>query len=199
MVFQLQILHGSDFEAGIPALSDAVGFSTVVNALRDDYANTLILSSGDNYIPGPFFSAASDPALNAVLGGSGTAAPGRADIAILNEIGIQAAAFGNHEFDLGTATIQSLIVPTGNYSGALFPYLSANLDFSRDTNLASRTLINNEPTDGKEASTIPGRIARYTVILHSYYGEWRTDWHRRRNNPNAAHYLFPRARGKRDA
>ncbi|HIK57268.1 MAG TPA: 5'-nucleotidase C-terminal domain-containing protein [Synechococcales cyanobacterium M55_K2018_004] len=167
MVFQLQILHGSDFEAGISALDDAVAFSTVVNALRDDFANTLILSSGDNYIPGPFFSAASDPALNAVLGGSGTAAPGRADIAILNEIGIQASAFGNHEFDLGTATIQSLIVPTGNpvtYRGALFPYLSANLNFSGDANLASRTLINGESTDGKEASTIPGRIARYTVI-----------------------------------
>jgi 5'-nucleotidase / UDP-sugar diphosphatase len=137
MTFKLQILHGSDFEGGIPALNDAVGFSTVVNALRDDYRNTLILSSGDNYIPGPFFSASSDPSVASAIGAAGV---GRADMAILNGIGVQASAFGNHEFDLGTSTIQSLVVPSGNYQGAKFPYLSANLNFSGDANLASRVV-----------------------------------------------------------
>ncbi|MBF2065965.1 MAG: 5'-nucleotidase C-terminal domain-containing protein [Calothrix sp. C42_A2020_038] len=137
MAFQLQILHASDFEAGIPALNDAVNFSTVINALKDDFANTLILSSGDNYIPGPFFSASSDPALAPVIGSAGV---GRADIAILNGLGIQASALGNHEFDLGTATIQSLIVPSGAYQGAKFPYLSANLNLSADPSLASRVV-----------------------------------------------------------
>lgn len=129
MPFELQLLHASDFEAGIPALNDAVNFSTVINALRDDYTNTVLLTSGDNYLPGPFFSASSDPALASVLG---VPAVGRADIAILNEIGFQASAFGNHEFDLGTNTISDLIGRTGAYPGTLFPYLSANLDFSRD-------------------------------------------------------------------
>jgi len=156
MAFTLQILHASDFEAGIPALQDAVGFSAVINGLKDDFANTVILSSGDNYIPGPFFSSASDRSLDSVLGSAG---PGRADIAILNAIGIQASVFGNHEFDLGTATISSLIVPSGAYPGALFPYLSGNLNFSNDANLRGRVVA-----DGQEASTIRGRIAQTSVI-----------------------------------
>jgi glycerophosphoryl diester phosphodiesterase len=61
--FTLQLLHASDFEAGIEALDDAPRFSAVVNGLRDDYENTLVLSSGDNYIPSPFLFAASDPSL----------------------------------------------------------------------------------------------------------------------------------------
>ena len=60
----LQVLHASDFEAGIPALEDAIGFSRVLNALRAEITtNTLTLSSGDNYIPGPFFTASADPAV----------------------------------------------------------------------------------------------------------------------------------------
>ncbi|MBD1809143.1 5'-nucleotidase C-terminal domain-containing protein [Microcoleus sp. FACHB-SPT15] len=131
--FQLQILHASDMESGIPALEDAVNFSAVVNGLRDTYDNTLILSSGDNYIPGPFFSASSDRALRDVLGREGV---GRADIQILNEIGFQASAFGNHEFDLGTSTVADLIGSSNGYVGTQFPYLSSNLDFTTDSNLA---------------------------------------------------------------
>ena len=52
--FTLQLLHLSDQEAGIPALQDAPRASAVLNALRDDYENTLVLSSGDAYIPGVF-------------------------------------------------------------------------------------------------------------------------------------------------
>ena len=152
--FQLQILHASDMEAGIPALTDAVNFSTVVNALRDDYANTLILSSGDNYLPGPFFSASSDPSLRSVLGREGV---GRADIAIMNEIGFQASAFGNHEFDLGTSTVAELIRSGNGYAGTQFPYLSANLNFAGDTNLANLVV-----TDGQAPR--PNSIARSTVI-----------------------------------
>lgn len=51
---KLQILHAADQEAGISAIEDAVNFSAVINALEDDFANTLKLSSGDIYIPGPF-------------------------------------------------------------------------------------------------------------------------------------------------
>ncbi len=156
MDFTLQILHASDFEAGISALQDAVGFSAVVNGLRPTIPNTLVLASGDDYIPGPFFSAASDTSLNSVLGVAG---PGRADISILNRIGVQASAFGNHEFDLGTNTISSLIAPAGAYPGALFPYISGNLNFANDPNLRGRVVA-----DGLQASTIPGRIAQTTVI-----------------------------------
>lgn len=154
--FQLQILHASDMESGIPALTDAVNFSTVVNALRDDYANTLILTSGDNYIPGPFFSASSDPGLSGVPG-IGAPAIGRADIAILNEIGFQAAAFGNHEFDLGPNTVGDLIRRSGGYPGTQFPYLSTNLNFAGESSLAGLVV-----PDGQAPR--PNSIAKSVVL-----------------------------------
>jgi predicted extracellular nuclease len=144
--FTLQLFHVADQEAGIAALDDADRFSAVLNALRAEdidgdgvagYEATLTLSSGDAYIPGVFFSA------SATLFG----ANGVADILIQNELGIQAIAFGNHEFDQGTALINTLItggtVPdttiggqTIDFQGTAFPYLSTNLDFSTDPNLA---------------------------------------------------------------
>jgi 2',3'-cyclic-nucleotide 2'-phosphodiesterase / 3'-nucleotidase / 5'-nucleotidase len=163
--FTLQLLHASDQEAAVPALDDAPRFSAVLNALKNqdanndgqvDYANTILLSSGDAYIPSLFLDAAADPSLAPLLGKEGQ---GRADIVIQNELGFQAIAFGNHEFDLGTGLVKSLLSPDGAYRGANFPYLSSNLNFAPDTNLAPLVT-----TDGQEASTIAGKIAKSTVI-----------------------------------
>jgi 5'-nucleotidase / UDP-sugar diphosphatase len=103
MPLTLQLLHASDFEAGVPAIDDAVRFSAIINQLKTNtagpfgvsqtvLANTLTLSSGDNYIPGIFLNASSDLSLNGVggLGTSTAPALGRADVAILNALGIQA-------------------------------------------------------------------------------------------------------------
>src|SRR5207244_3628581 len=75
----LQILHIGDVEAGISALDDAPNLSSVLAALKSDFpTTTLALSAGNNYIPGPFFTASADPDLpyNGIKG--------RGDIAILN-------------------------------------------------------------------------------------------------------------------
>jgi 2',3'-cyclic-nucleotide 2'-phosphodiesterase (5'-nucleotidase family) len=165
MVFKLQLLHAADQEAGVPALEDAPNFSAVLNALRNedadndgnlDYENTIVLSSGDAYIPSPFFFAS-----ETAFGGQG-----RGDIRIQNALGFQAIAFGNHEFDLGTGVVSDLIRSSDDdedgetdYEGTQFPYLSANLDFSTDSELAD--LVTD---DGQEASDIPNSIARSTVI-----------------------------------
>ena len=163
--FTLQLLHAADQEAGVPALDDAPRFSAVLNALKNqdanndgkvDYDNTIILSSGDAYIPSPFLNAAEDPSLAPLLGKEGR---GRADIVIQNELGFQAIAFGNHEFDLGTPFVRSLIASDGAYPGAKFPYLSSNLNFATDSNLSSLVT-----TDSQEASSIPNKIAKSTVI-----------------------------------
>jgi len=156
--FTLQLLHSSDFEAGLEALADAPRFSAVLNAIKDDYPNTLILSSGDNYIPSPFLFAGSDPSLNDTP--VGDAGIGHADIEIHNQLGIQASTFGNHDFDLGTKEVQNIIEPSGAYRGTLFPYLSSNLDFSGDGDLSSQVTAN-----GQELSTIPpGSLAGTAVI-----------------------------------
>ena len=153
---RLQVLHASDFEAGIAALDDAPRFSSVLAALKSEFAeNTLILASGDNYIPGPFFTASADPAapFNGIKG--------RADITLLNALGIQASCFGNHEFDDNTPQVRNLLLPdaAAGYAGTAFPYLSANLNFGPDTSLASLVTA-----DGQDASTLKNKIARSAVI-----------------------------------
>lgn len=156
--YLLQLFHIADQEAAIPAIGDAPRLSAVLNALRSQdvdgdgtagFANTLTLSSGDAYIPGVFLNASAT-----AFGGAG-----RGDILIQNELGIQAIAFGNHEFDLGTALVANLLTPTSTYAGARFPYLSGNLNFAPDANLAPLVTA-----DGQEASSIAGKIAASTVI-----------------------------------
>lgn len=169
--FKLQILHASDMEAGGEAVAYAPRFSAVLDRLRAEYpAQTVVLSSGDNYIPGPFFSAGetSNDALEEALG---VPSQGRADIMLLNVMGFQASAFGNHEFDLGPGAVASLLqgeivtepVEEGEvirvYPGTRFPYLAVNLDFSMDADL--QALV----ADDRQLSIYgENRIARSAVI-----------------------------------
>ncbi|MFN3260140.1 MAG: choice-of-anchor I family protein, partial [Pikeienuella sp.] len=152
--FTLEILHVTDQEASSGAVFDAPRLSAVMNALEaqdlgnDGIAdNTLRLSSGDAILPGLFFQASA-----AVFGVAGLA-----DMIIQNELGFDAIAFGNHEFDFGSGFIADLIDGTfdldGNpatpetpasysfegvpdFMGTDFPYLSSNLDFSTEPSLA---------------------------------------------------------------
>ncbi|MDB9448080.1 choice-of-anchor I domain-containing protein [Anabaena sp. CS-542/02] len=134
--FTLQLFHFADQEAGASAFMDIPRFSAVLNALKAEdldndgmpgFPNTLVLSSGGAYIPGLFFNAS-----QTVYDGVG-----RGDILIQNALGVQAAALGNHEFDAGTGVLRDLIAgDNAGFPGNAFPYLSSNLDFSTDPNLA---------------------------------------------------------------
>ena len=56
MAFDLRVLFASDLEGGSTASADpVVNFAAIVEAL--DNENTLVLSSGDNWIPGPVYNA----------------------------------------------------------------------------------------------------------------------------------------------
>lgn len=151
--YQMQVLHSSDMESGLAAVVDAPNYAALVDKLEDQHVNTLILSSGDNTLPGPFLSAGEDPSMQTPLRNtainyySGTqalrAAIGRADIAIMNTIGFNASTFGNHEFDLGTSDLNGQIGvdirssgADKRWLGAQFPYVSCNLNFSNDANLS---------------------------------------------------------------
>ena len=152
---QLQILHASDQEGSIPAIEDAINFSAVMNAIEDDFENTLKLSSGDIYISGPFFNASDE-----VYGEAGIG-----DILINNALGFQAIAFGNHEFNQGTETIANLLAAnpeiTGpgigddGFLGTQFPYLSTNLDFAPDENLADFVVADG---GASQPNTISGSV-----------------------------------------
>ncbi|MEM1425753.1 MAG: choice-of-anchor I family protein, partial [Cyanobacteria bacterium P01_H01_bin.130] len=154
-ITSLQILATSDLEGGVDAISSAPNFAAVVEGLETDAANnnipSILLSAGDNYLPGPFFSAAGDRGLRdtfqsfysdefGVTLDNVREGVGRLDISIMNALGFDASAVGNHEFDAGTTTFGDIIGPDirgdelgdVRWPGAQFPYLSANLDFSED-------------------------------------------------------------------
>ena len=157
--FTLQLLHAADQEASIAAIEDAPNFSAVLDALRNEDAdgdgvadfNTVTLSSGDAFIPSPF-SAASAEVYDGVA---------RGDILIQNALGFEAIALGNHEFDFGAGTVADLVAADeeADYPGANFPYLSANLDFSTDEDLAPLAV-----ESGQEASEIPNSVTSSTII-----------------------------------
>jgi predicted extracellular nuclease/2',3'-cyclic-nucleotide 2'-phosphodiesterase (5'-nucleotidase family) len=185
-VFTLQILHASDFESGG---TFAPNFAAIIDTLEGQYPNTVLLSSGDNWIPSPFYNASSDrPAIDPVLRnvynqffGPNTsnflrAASGRADVSILNILGFQASALGNHEFDAGTSAIADIIgyEISGTeirWMGAQFPFLSANLNFGGDASLSplftNQVLANTDyisRPDTLKATSPRRKIAPSTII-----------------------------------
>lgn len=133
--------------------------SGLVTKFKAEYpSNTLVVSSGDNYIPGPRFNAANDSSLTTLLGIPDV---GRADIAFLNAIGVQASAIGNHELDLNTKQFADIIKSSGAYKGAQFPYLAYNVDFTKDSNTSGSKVSN-----GLDAATLTGgKLAGWTKIV----------------------------------
>ncbi|MGX5735209.1 ExeM/NucH family extracellular endonuclease [Bosea thiooxidans] len=175
--FTLQLLHLSDGEAGLLAGSTAKNLAALVDAFDDDYANTLILSGGDTYLPGPFLAAGTDPSviatLNAVTGSTlaATAAVpiGAVDTAIHNVLGVEVSAIGNHEWDLGSTAFAGSFIAGGGWVGANYALVSANLDVSGDSairNAADKTLGGNAANDFifDDASTLKGKIAPAVVV-----------------------------------
>ncbi len=186
-MYTLQLLHANDLEGGIDALDSAPNFAAIVDALEDDFANTLVVSAGDNYIPGPFFDTAADFSMGGTLtdgyvryfteiegldeatvtalldlGRGG----GRIDISIMNIIGFDASAVGNHEFDNGTNAFAEIIGGEDDegliaWTGSFFPYLSSNLDFSGDgalSGLFTNQILDSASYDESLADLAAGNI-----------------------------------------
>ncbi len=164
--YTLQLLHLADAEAGLLAPQTAPMLAALVEAFEDRYENTLILAGGDNFIPGPFLSAGTDPLLNTVAA-VGKTAFARPDIAIHNLLGVEASAIGNHEWDLGSAVFMDAIRPDESWAGAQFPHLSVNLDFSADSAALAR--FTDVPLDGAAtavpaAGELSSRLAPMAVV-----------------------------------
>lgn len=112
--FSLTILHTNDTHA---SLVNAPKRATLVKELREEAGNenSLLLDAGDVFSGSLYFNEFE----------------GQADLALMNYMGYDAMTFGNHEFDLGSS-------PEGHQAladfvmGAEFPFVSANVDFSKD-------------------------------------------------------------------
>ncbi|MEW9698162.1 choice-of-anchor I family protein [Paenibacillus sp. SI8] len=96
--------------------------ATYINAKKAENPNTLMLHSGD--------MVGASPPLSALFHDEPT-------IEVLNEIGFDVGAVGNHEFDEGTAELIRLIqggahvdgTGSPNYTGMKYPILGANVKF----------------------------------------------------------------------
>jgi len=148
--FVLQILHTSDVESGLAELENASRFSSVLSGLKSEHpANTVVLSSGGNWISGPFFSG----------GARITGTKGRTEVQILNRLGIQASVLGNHEMDETPEGFLGVLGADGDYSGTMFPYLAANLDFTSDP-----YLVDQLAAPGQEWNQVTNQLTSSTVI-----------------------------------
>lgn len=126
----LTILHNNDGESqlvdagsGLEQFGGAARFVTLVNQIRTQREGAgnavLTLSSGDNILPGPEFNASLNDGIFY-------------DAQMLNAIGYDAIALGNHDFDFGPDLLADFI---GDVNA---PYVSANLDFSGNSALQAR-------------------------------------------------------------
>lgn len=161
--YTLQLLHFADVDGAPGAIEEVDRFSALVNAFRAEQENTLLVSSGDNVIPGPRYFAAADSALVEELGVPGN---GRADIAFMNAMGVSVSAIGNHDLDGGPEEFASMLMPQTDeddasliYEGAAFPFVSTNLDVTTEPALADLAV-----GDGQQSSSIGGKIAGSTVV-----------------------------------
>ncbi|SDF43248.1 2',3'-cyclic-nucleotide 2'-phosphodiesterase/5'-or 3'-nucleotidase, 5'-nucleotidase family [Blastococcus fimeti] len=112
-ITQLQLLGINDFHgrlsAGTNPVQGAVALAGTVEEqrARDDVDATLFLSAGDNIGASPFVSSSQQdvPALE-----------------VLNELGLDVSAVGNHEFDQGFDDLTGRVSDLSD-----FPYLGANV------------------------------------------------------------------------
>ncbi|MGI9256178.1 MAG: bifunctional metallophosphatase/5'-nucleotidase [Salinispira sp.] len=163
--FTLQLLHFADIDGNEEiALSSVDEFSALVQAFSADEQYgpaTLLVSSGDNIIPGPRFYAAEQRAVRSVTGSN---EPGHTDIAFMNLLGVKASAMGNHDLDAGPGEFADAIKAESSngveFPGAEFPYLSANLNWSTDNDTAEITGRN-----GADVSELAGKVAAYATVV----------------------------------
>jgi 5'-nucleotidase / UDP-sugar diphosphatase len=138
----VSIFHNNDGESqlinagsGIEDFGGAARFAGALAALRANAEgngfDTLTLSSGDNFIPGPEF--------NASLATGPLGSRTYFDAELISAIRYDALAIGNHDFDAGPAVLADFIgngvTGTAFNSGLAIPYVSANLDFTGEADL----------------------------------------------------------------
>lgn len=164
--YELQILHFYG-ESGLLGLDTAPALGALVERFESEYTNTITLAEGDTWIPGPWLVAGADPSLSSVPG-IGSTALGRPDVAIMNALGVDASALGNHEYDLGSPVVSGAVAASGSWVGAQFPFITSNLSFAGDSSLRglADATVGGTATNayaGKEVTDIKGKFAPYAV------------------------------------
>lgn len=118
--FTLTIIHTNDTHAGhLPNSAGnggAARMAAVVNQIRGEADNSILIDAGDRF-QGSLFH---------------TQYKGQDQVLVMNMLGYDAMALGNHEFDNGNEVLAAFV------SGVAFPVLSSNIDVSEDPLLADK-------------------------------------------------------------
>jgi 5'-nucleotidase len=118
--YSLTIMHTNDVHGHHEPQSDGNGGAarqaTVVEQIRAESENTLLLDGGDRFT-GTLFH---------------VQYRGQDSAQIMNMIGYDAMTLGNHEFDDGDATLAAFV------DAVEFPVVTANVDFSESPELAGK-------------------------------------------------------------
>ena len=107
---EIDIVSINDFHGRLEAADPAAGAATLgglVDAVEAENADTLFVSAGDNIGASTFTSFIQED---------------QPTIDVLNEIGLDASALGNHEFDKGVDDLNKRVLPASRW-----PYLAANV------------------------------------------------------------------------
>lgn len=126
--FKLTIMHMNDTHAHADLLPNMI---TAIKDVRTEDPEALLFNAGDVFSGTLYFNEYH----------------GKADLALLNMMDLDAMVFGNHEFDLGSSedghkSLSEFV------SAAKFPLLGTNVDFSGDAFM--NKLVKNEFTDSPE-------------------------------------------------
>ncbi|MDQ0156950.1 5'-nucleotidase/2',3'-cyclic-nucleotide 2'-phosphodiesterase/3'-nucleotidase/5'-nucleotidase [Robertmurraya andreesenii] len=114
--FELNIMHFNDTHSHLDNVAKRV---TAVKEFRKKKPDALLLDAGDVFSGTLYFNEFH----------------GKADLEFMNLMRFDAMTFGNHDFDLGST-------PNGHQAlvefikGATFPFVSSNVDFSKDEKFA---------------------------------------------------------------
>src|SRR5690606_37429057 len=115
---RLTILHTNDVHSRIEpfpmdgsrnqGLGGVARRATLINSIREEEDNVLLLDAGDMFQGTPYFHLFE----------------GKLELELMSKLGYEAGTFGNHEFDNGIAGLVK------HLDKANFPFLTANYDFT---------------------------------------------------------------------
>ncbi len=124
--FEVTIIHTNDTHAHLDNIARRI---TAIKQVRAQKPNSLLVDAGDVFSGTLYFNEFH----------------GLADLEFMNTAGYDVMTFGNHDFDKGTGTLSHFV------KKARFPFVSANVNFSKDTHLSNRfheKAITGKPENG---------------------------------------------------
>jgi 5'-nucleotidase/UDP-sugar diphosphatase len=148
----ITVLHTNDLHARVePTVIRGKQFggyarqATLIKQLRSKHKNTVLLNAGDTFQGTLFFNVYE----------------GLADAALMNMIGYDAMAVGNHEFDKGPAPLAAFT------RSVRFPVLAANVDFGKEPLLTGLIKPYTVLDVGGQKLGVVGGVTEYTPSISS--------------------------------